>query len=142
MFHFIRKHFFYAAVLVICAVSVPLLIITAKNMDQANQFTTFFNQKKSVLKVILYQKDFHIPQWNDLKLKTGQSNQILIFQMDNVPSLTCRRLLQAKYPFPHQFQIENEVVDSAQAHLCGFFSHRNMHFLVHSNFQSFLHLID
>ncbi len=112
----------------------------SREISAASQLTDFFSQNKQVVFFGLRQNMLPLDKWPHIQKITIPEHNLLILNLGEVSSFTCRKLLQSKLAFPHQFWIETNQVDADSSELCGFFTTKLMAMQLSANFEPFAHL--
>ncbi len=120
---------------------IGLLLCISSNIYAVQEFGKFFNNPTQILRKIYTQKEIHIPHWSPIPVLITQKPDLIILNLGKVSSFTCRKLLKTNFPFPHQFRINNQLVDSQSAYLCGYISPKPISFIFHTGLRSFAHLL-
>ncbi len=111
------------------------------NLYAVQEFHRFFNSHEDKISASLKQDTVHISGWHDFPITHIVNPDLIILDLGKISSFTCRKLLQIPLPFPHQFWINNQPINSQATHLCGYFSQKNIVLQIHKYYKSFLHLL-
>ena len=137
---------FYSSFKQILKWSIPLIGIAliwflagaAQNQHTVKLFETYFNQHPSQIFWSAKNQKFYIPGWEDgLKTSYDAQDRIFIIHIGKVSTALCRQLVSADIPFPHQFWVDGQRIDTQNLSLCHTTRPRYLSFQFSADYKSF-----
>ncbi len=137
--HWIKKSFKLVCLVIISGILIYLLSGWAYDIGVANRFTSFFNQNRNTLFLSIKDREFNIPGGPKLTVSYAKEQRIFVLHLGSVSRMLCRRLVQADIPFPHQFWLNDQRIDSLNLSLCHKSGPRFLSFQFSAALQPFAH---
>lgn len=137
--HWIKKSFKWGCLLLMSGVLIYLLSSWAYDIGVADRFTSFFNQNRGALFLSIKNREFKIPGGPELTVSYAKEQQMFVLHLGPVSRMLCRRLVQADIPFPHQFWLNDQRIDSLNLSLCHQSGPRYLSFQFSAALQPFAH---
>lgn len=112
----------------------------AQNQHTVKLFEAYFHQHPSQIFWSAKNQKFYIPGWeNGLKASYDTEDRIFVIHIGEVSTALCRQLVSADIPFPHQFWVDGQRIDTQSLSLCHTTQPRYLSFQFSSDYKSFAH---